>query len=98
MELDGLRVVHSGLDRAADDLNAIVGRIEARLQDLDHDLGPLRSAWVGDAQESYRGAKLRWDTAVGEMRDLLCQASLQVAQSNSSYRGADARGARAFDL
>ena len=96
MELDGLKVVHSGLDQAADDLMAIVGRIDARLQRLEQDLAPLRSAWIGEAQEAYSGAKLRWEAAVTEMRDLLRHTSQQVTQANSSYRAADARGARAF--
>jgi WXG100 family type VII secretion target len=98
MELDGLKVVHSGLDDAAADLAGIVARIDARLGRLDQDLAPLRQAWVGDAQQAYVVAKRRWDGAVAEMRDLLQQASRQVTQSNSSYRTADARGARAFDL
>jgi 6 kDa early secretory antigenic target len=98
MELDGLKVVHAGLDDAAADLAGIVARIDARLGRLDQDLAPLRQAWVGDAQQAYVVAKRRWDGAVAEMRDLLQQASRQVTQSNSSYRTADARGARAFDL
>jgi 6 kDa early secretory antigenic target len=98
MELDGLKVVHAGLDRAADDLMAIVGRIDARLQRLANDLQPLRLSWIGDAQQSYAGAQRRWDAAIAEMRDLLYEASQQVAQSNSSYRAADARGAQAFDI
>ncbi len=98
MELDGLRVVHSGLDQAADDLMAIVSRIDARLQRLEQDLAPLRSAWIGEAQEAYSGAKLRWEAAVAEMRDLLRHTSQQVTQANSSYRAADARGARTFGV
>jgi len=98
MELDGLRVVHAGLDRAADDLMGIVSRIDARLQRLAQDLQPLRVSWIGDAQHSYIAAQQQWDAAIAEMRDLLREASQQVAQSNYSYRAADARGARAFDI
>jgi len=98
MELDGLKVVHSGLERAADDLLGIVARIDARLGRLEQDLEPLRRAWVGDAQETYVVAKRRWDGAIAEMRDLLRQTSQQVTHANSSYRAADARGAHAFDI
>jgi early secretory antigenic target protein ESAT-6 len=96
MELDGLRVDHAGLDQAADDLMAVVDRIGARMNQLDAELGPLRSQWVGEAQRAYTVAKARWDGAIEEMRDLLRQASQQVAQANADYRAADARGARAF--
>jgi WXG100 family type VII secretion target len=98
MELDGLKVIHLGLDSAAEDLVGIVDRIDARLQQLEHDLQPLRAAWVGEAQLAYVAAKQRWDAAITEMRDLLLHTSQQVTLSNSSYRAADARGARAFDI
>jgi WXG100 family type VII secretion target len=98
MELDGLRVVHAGLDRTADDLMGVVSRIDARLQRLAQDLEPLRASWVGDAQHAYTAAQQRWDAAIAEMRDHLRQTAQQVVQSNSAYRAADARGARAFDI
>jgi 6 kDa early secretory antigenic target len=96
MSLDGLRVDHAGLERTADDLRRIVGRIDARLQALDHELAPLRTQWVGDAQEAYVVAKARWDGAITEMGDLLRSTAEQVSRSNEDYRAADARGARAF--
>lgn len=98
MDLDGLKVVHAGLERTADDLMAIVNAMDARLRRLEQDLRPLSTAWVGDAQRAYLTAKARWDGAVSEMGDLLRQTSIQVAQANAAYRAADARGARAFDL
>ncbi len=96
MELDGLRVNHAGLDRAAEDLMRIVNRIDARMGHLDAELAPLRSQWVGEAQLAYTAAKARWDAAIDEMRDLLRVTSVQVTQANAEYRAADARGARSF--
>lgn len=98
MELDALKVDHAGLDRAADDLMRVVARIDDRLSHLIHELAPLRSSWVGSAQEAYTEAKRRWDTAIGQMRDLLVSTSAQVSSANADYRAADARGARAFEL
>lgn len=94
--LDGLRVDHSGMQQTADDLMAIVTAIDARMQDLERELGPLRARWVGDAHEAYAAAKARWDAAITEMRGLLHSTSEQVTRSNSEYRAADARGARSF--
>ena len=96
MELDGLRVDHQGLDQVADDLMRIVNRIDARMSHLDDELVPLRSQWVGEAQQAYVVAKARWDGAINEMRDLLRLTSQQVTQANADYRAADARGARSF--
>jgi early secretory antigenic target protein ESAT-6 len=98
MDLDALRVDHAGLDQAADDLMGIVAEIGGRMGRLERELSPLRSSWVGDAQQSYTVAKRRWDGAIAEMRDLLRDTSRQVTLSNADYRAADARGARAFDL
>ena len=98
MELDALKVNHAGLDRAADDLMGIVTEIGARMSRLEHELAPLRSSWVGEAQQSYTVAKRRWDGAITEMRELLRSTSRQVTVSNADYRAADARGARAFEL
>jgi ESAT-6 family protein len=96
MDLDGLRVDHAGLAATTDDLMSIVDRIDARLQTLGRELGPLRASWVGDAQEAYVVAQARWDAAVREMRDLLRGTAQQVAAADDAYRAADARGARAF--
>ena len=71
MELDALKVNHAGLDQAADDLMGIVTEIGGRMSRLERELTPLRSTWIGDAQQSYTVAKRRWDGAIDEMRDLL---------------------------
>jgi WXG100 family type VII secretion target len=93
---DGLLVNHTGLDEAADDLMRLVGRIDGRLHDLERELEPLRTSWIGDAQRSYAVAAARWNGAIIEMRDLLAGTSQQVRRSNLEYRAADARGARSF--
>lgn len=98
MSTHGLRVDHGGLDAASQDLHAAVARIDDRLSRLEGELAPLRSDWVGDAQQAYHAAKATWDTAVTEMRDLLGQTSRTVQQSNVEYQAADARGAAAFDI
>lgn len=98
MNLDGLRVNHAGLDRAAEDLYAAVKKIDERMDRLENELAPLRSDWSGQAQEAYRNAKQQWDWALKEMRDLLDETSKTVYQSNAEYRAADMRGAQSFDL
>ena len=98
MELDGLKVNHAGLDQAADDLMSIVNKIDARMNHLEQELDPLRSSWIGDAQQAHTMAKHRWDGAIHEMKDLLHSTSQQVTLSNAEYRAADARGARSFEL
>ena len=61
----------------------IVNKIDARMQNLERELNPLRANWIGDAQQAYTVAKARWDGAINEMRDLLHSTSQQVTQSNA---------------
>lgn len=98
MNLDGLRVNHAGLDRAAEDLYAAVKKIDDRMNRLESELSPLRSDWNGQAQQAYTTAKAKWDWALQEMRDLLDQTSKTVHQSNAEYRAADMRGANSFEI
>ncbi len=96
MDLDGIRVVHDGLDRASDGLYAACRRIDERLDRLEAELVPLRSEWTGEAQAAYEAARARWEQAMREMRDVLESTSHTVAESNGAYRAADLRGAAAF--
>lgn len=98
MNMDGLRVNHAGLDKAAEDLYGGVKKIDDRMNRLESELAPLKSDWSGQAQQSYVTAKAKWDWALKEMRDLLDQTSKTVYQSNAEYRAADMRGANSFDV
>ena len=70
--------------------------IEARLDQLEGDLKPLKSDWTGDAKQAYDEAKEKWDEAIVDMITLLQQASQGVDSSNAEYRAADQRGAGRF--
>jgi WXG100 family type VII secretion target len=98
MNMDGLRVNHAGLDKAAEDLYNGVKKIDDRMNRLESELAPLKSDWSGQAQASYVTAKAKWDWALQEMRVLLDQTSKTVYQSNAEYRAADMRGANSFEI
>ena len=98
MEFDGLKVVHAGVEQTATDLKGDVDAIDARMRALERELAPLAGEWMGDAREAFVVAKHRWDSAINELRQVLHETSLQVAQANVEYRSADARGARSFEL
>jgi WXG100 family type VII secretion target len=98
MNIDGLRVNHAGLDKAAEDLYSGVKKIDDRMNRLESELAPLKSDWSGQAQAAYTTAKAKWDLALQEMRDLLDDTSRTVYQSNAEYRAADMRGANSFEI
>ncbi len=91
-----IRVNHSALIGAADNMKATMDRINDRLNVLESELAPLRNDWSGRAQETYVVAKGKWDTAIAEMQELLRDTSESVRQSQVDYAAADARGAAQF--
>ena len=98
MNLDGIRVNHAALDQAASEMVPRCGDIDRRMDQLEAELAPLKSDWIGSQQESYRVAKQKWDTAIEEMRHLLEDTHKSVTLSNQSYRDADTRGAAQFQF
>ncbi len=96
MSFDGIKVQHGHLDAGAADVMKAAKDIEARLDQLETELDPLRSGWNGHARTAYDQAKATWDRAMTEMTLLLQQASQGVDSSNAEYRAADARGANRF--
>ena len=92
----GLVVDHAALQRMADELRAAVAGIDARLDRLEHDLGPLRSEWGGLAHDAYAVAKASWDGAMLEMRAVLHDTSRAVLEADSAYLHTDRSAATAF--
>lgn len=91
-----LLVSQSALAQTADDLAATVASMAARLAELDQELAPLRTEWIGSAQEAYQVAKSRWDAEIGRLSSALSSVRLAVMQSAAEYAEADRRGAAMF--
>ena len=91
-----LLVSQAALAQTADDLGATIAAMAARLAQLDQELAPLRSEWIGNAQEAYAVAKVRWDTEIERLSSALSSARLAVMQSAAAYAEADRRGAAMF--
>lgn len=98
MSLDGLRVNHSELEAAAQNMYSTVQKMEETLNNLENDIAPKVATWSGDQQDAYRTSKAAWDYAINELKDLLDQSHQTVYQSNDEYRAADKRGAGRFDF
>lgn len=96
MTFDGIRVQHGKLETGAADVLKAAKDIEARLDNLESELNPLRNDWDGSAKQAYADAKSKWDQAMNEMIALLQSASKGVEASNAEYRAADTRGANRF--
>ncbi|WP_164512560.1 WXG100 family type VII secretion target [Nocardioides baekrokdamisoli] len=86
----------AALAQTADDLGATVTAMAARLAQLDQELSPLRTEWIGSAQEAYVVARARWNAEIERLSGVLASARLSVMQSAAAYAEADRRGAAMF--
>jgi WXG100 family type VII secretion target len=84
-----MKVNFGALDTAAGNIQASARGIQARLDQLDRELAPLRSDWTGAASEAYQVAKAEWTRAITEMQALLAQVGTAVSTSNSEYQAAE---------
>ncbi len=84
-----MKVNFGALDAAAGNIQASARGIQARLDQLDRKLAPLRSDWTGAASEAYQVAKAEWTRAITEMQALLAQVGTAVSTSNSEYQAAE---------
>ncbi len=76
----------------------MVKDIDDRMNNLERDLNPLQSDWSGNAKDAYQQAKLKWDTAIAEMMQLLNDTGTSVETSKEEYAAADLRGANSFQI
>ena len=97
MDLDGLRVDHAGLDRAADDLRMIVTRIDARMQP------PRRTSWPRCARSGSAtpSGPTRWPKRAGTAPSTRCATCSGSPRSRwprptRSTARPTLRGARSF--
>ena len=97
MTLD-LRVNHGQLDAAVADIQNTVKSLDNRLNQLESELGPLKSDWVGIAQQAYVVAKAKWDAAIVHLNQVLAETGTTVSQANTEYAAADRRGASNFQI
>lgn len=91
-----LLVSQGVLAQTADDLAAAVSTMAARLAQLDQELAPLRTDWLGSAQEAYLAAKAHWDAEIERLSASLSSVRLAVMESAAAYAEADRRGAAMF--
>ena len=86
---NGLLVQHAALEQIQNDLRQAVQAIDDRMALLDADLGRMRSEFDGNARTTYDQVKVKWDTAIQEMRLLLNDTGTQVGDSNAEFDRVD---------
>ncbi|AWB93609.1 WXG100 family type VII secretion target [Aeromicrobium chenweiae] len=91
-----LAVSFGGLGNLAGEVAAGVAKLEARLNQLDQDLTPLKGDWTGEAAASYQQAKAKWDQAIQDLKLTLSQSGQAVNDSGDDYRRTETQNASSF--
>lgn len=72
--------------------------IRAEIERLESEVGKLRAAWSGEAQNSYDAAQKKWTQSLNEMQSLLERISSSTEQIAQAYNQSDARNAGRFSM
>lgn len=86
---DGVTVDFGSLDAVAQNIKGRVKVVETRLNELDRQLGPLRTDWTGAASEAYEQTKATWSRDIGRMNDLLARIGQAVELSRAGFAQAE---------
>lgn len=93
-----LKVGFDALETAASDIKAAALAIEDKLTQLERRMTGRMDEWTGQASASFTEARLKWDGAMNDMKDILNDIGLTVGLSNEEYKRAEAANAKRFGI
>ena len=94
--MDGIKVNFGALEGLAADIRSASQQIQSSLDALEADVNKLSANWDGEAQQSYRTAKSKWDGQINEMNQLLDGLSVKVTDAGSAYQSTETKNAARF--
>jgi ESAT-6 family protein len=94
---NGLLLVNFGaLQQASMDIQKALSELQSQLGQLERDAGSLVDSWDGAAQEAYRERQRKWQTAAGELSEILRSIKLAVDESATDYQETERKAANRF--
>ncbi|WP_296193853.1 WXG100 family type VII secretion target [uncultured Microbacterium sp.] len=70
--------------------------IKSQLEQLESEVGKLRSSWNGEAQVAYDDAQRKWTQSLTELNSLLEQISSKTQEMAQGYVSTDKSAAGRF--
>lgn len=89
--MSNILVTFGSLEAAAADADAIAGRIDATLDQLESYLAPMKEVWGGSASTEYQGLQARWDTSAADLNLVLHQIATAIRTANENYGHTEGR-------
>jgi WXG100 family type VII secretion target len=94
---NGLLLVNFGaLQQASSDIEKALSELQSQLGQLEHDAGKLVGTWDGAAQTAYRERQRKWQTAAGELSEILRNIKLAVDESAADYQDTERKATNRF--
>jgi 6 kDa early secretory antigenic target len=93
---DVLVVNFAALQQASADIAAALHTMQAQLEDLERQAGPLVSTWDGDAKEAFAQQQAHWRHAAGELEAMLRSIRVAVDRSAAEYLDTERRNTMLF--
>jgi early secretory antigenic target protein ESAT-6 len=91
-----LKVGYAALGDAGVGLRSAAAAIEEKLTGLEHRMQGRAPDWTGAASDSFTQARLQWDAAMRDMKEVLRAIGQAVDSAAEDYRAAESANARRF--
>lgn len=91
-----LKVEFGAVDTGAASLMAQAGKLEQRLLDLEAELKPMKSDWIGGASEQYDASQREWTAAMTDLKLLLSQIGGGVRDAGDGFKTTEATNTAMF--
>jgi WXG100 family type VII secretion target len=94
---NGLLLVNFGaLAQASADIQKALHRLQSQLGQLERDAGPLVATWDGAAQAAYQERQRKWQTAAGDLSEILRRIKIAVDDSAADYLDTERKATNRF--
>jgi WXG100 family type VII secretion target len=94
---NGLLLVNFGaLQQASMDIKRALSELQSQLGQLERDAGKLVDSWDGQAQLAYRERQRKWQTAAGELSEILRSIQNAVDESAADYQDTERKATNRF--
>lgn len=81
---------------AASDIQNSSRNIGTQLDDLKSQLQPMVDSWEGEAAERYQEHQRKWDTAAGELNEILSTIGRAVDEGNDRMQAVNTAAANSW--
>ncbi|BAX99200.1 ESAT-6-like protein [Mycobacteroides stephanolepidis] len=87
---------HGEIDALVADVKGVIGKIQAHLEELQHDVDPLIQQAEGQEASAYQEYQKAWHQSADDLNQILTQLNSKVDQGNQDAISTDNSAAGAW--